>query len=57
MNDENEIIELACTRCGNKKRGTYHNLFGDLPSLAVLPKMICKCGGDITIELTGQYDG
>lgn len=56
MNDENEIIELACTKCDGNKRGTYRDLFGDLPSLIVLPKMVCKCGGDITIGLTGDYE-
>lgn len=55
MNDDNEIIELGCSCCGLKKRGTYLELFGDLPSLVVLPKMVCKCGGAITISLTGDY--
>lgn len=55
MNDENEIIELACDKCEGSKRGTYKELFGDLPSLILLPKMNCVCGGDITLELTGTY--
>ncbi len=55
MDDDNEIIELACTECNGAKRGTYHELFGDIPSLVCLPKMVCKCGGAITIDLTGEY--
>lgn len=55
MNDDNEIIELACSDCEGKKRGTYQEMFGDLLSLVLLPTMVCKCGGAITIALTGEY--
>lgn len=55
MNDDNEIVELACTQCKDSKRGTYHELFGDIPSLVGLPKMVCKCGGEITLSFTGKY--
>ncbi len=54
-NDDNEIIELSCNKCKKGKSGTYKELFGDLPSLRLLPKMECKCGGDICIGLTGKY--
>ncbi len=56
MNDDNEIIELACVKCDGKVRGTYAKLFGDIPSLVVLPKFTCKCGGEITLSLTGEYE-
>lgn len=55
MNDENEIIKLACDKCEKSKSGTYKELFGDLPSLIGLPKMNCVCGGDITLEMTNTY--
>ena len=55
MKDDNEIIKLSCVTCKKSNEGTYEELFGDLPSLTLLPKMICKCGGDITLELTGNY--
>lgn len=55
MNDDNEIIKLACDSCEKSKSGTYKDLFGDLPSIICLPKMICKCGGDITLEFTSTY--
>lgn len=56
MNDDNEIIELTCSKCPGKIRGTYQKLFGDIPSLILLPKMVCKCGGDIRLSLTGDYE-
>lgn len=49
MNDENEIIELSCKKCRKSTKGTYKELFGDLPSLVLLPKINCKCGGEITL--------
>lgn len=55
MNDEHELIELACYACDGKVRGTYKKLFGNLPSLMVMPAMKCKCGGVITIKMTGEY--
>ncbi len=58
MKDENEIIELSCGKCKASKKGTYKELFGDLLSLVGLPKMLCKlckCGGDITLNMTGIY--
>lgn len=54
-NDDNEIIELSCTKCKDKVSGTYKELFGDLPSLRCCPKLVCKCGGDICLGLTGKY--
>lgn len=54
-NDENEILELSCLKCKKSTEGTYVELFGDLPSLMGLSKMVCKCGGEICIELTGRY--
>ncbi len=54
-NDDSEIIELSCDKCEKKKSGTYKELFGDIPSLRILPKMKCTCGGDICIDLTGKY--
>lgn len=56
MTDDNEIIKFACEKCKNNEKGTYRELFGDLPSLVLLPKLVCKCGGDITIEMTGTYE-
>lgn len=56
MNDENEIIRLACEgQCKKSLEGTYKELFGDIPSLVVLPKMVCKCGGSISLDFTGRY--
>lgn len=55
MKDENEIIILACSKCKKEVKGTYKELFGDLPSLMVLPQMKCKDGGDITLDMTGVY--
>lgn len=54
-NDDNEKIELSCDKCKKSKRGTYRELFGDFWSLRLLPKMMCKCGGEICISLTGEY--
>lgn len=54
-NDDNEILELSCDKCKKKKAGTYEELFGDLPSLRLSPKMMCKCGGKICIGFTGKY--
>ena len=55
MKDDNEIIKLSCDKCLVSKSGTYKELFGDLLSLVGLPKMVCKCGGDICLEMTGLY--
>ena len=55
MKDDNEIIELTCDKCEKKKSGTYQELFGNLSSLMLLPKMVCKCGGDICVGFTGRY--
>lgn len=55
MNDNNEIIKLSCNECKVSKEGTYEELFGGLPNLRIAPKMKCKCGGDITLEMTGAY--
>ena len=55
VNDDNEIIKLGCEQCKQSKSGTYKELFGDLPSLMLLPKFVCKCGGDICLDLTGTY--
>lgn len=58
MNDENEIIKLACMifGCDRQIEGTYKELFGDIPNLALLPKFACsECGGEIGLEMTGRY--
>jgi len=55
MNEDNEIIRLSCIKCGKTKEGTYKKLFGDLPGLRCLPKMKCKCGGEICIELLNGH--
>ena len=58
MNDENEIIKLACGTLDCKKsiEGTYKELFGGIPSLILLPKMFCSvCGGEIELTMTGKY--
>ena len=55
MNDENEIIELSCSSCKKSISGTYKELFGDIPSIVCLPKLKCKCGGDVCLHLTGKY--
>lgn len=56
MNDENEIIKLTCAKCKASIEGTYKELFGGIPSLALLPKFVCgKCGGDIELDMTGKY--
>lgn len=55
MNDSNEILKLSCDKCKKFVRGTYTELFGNLPSLRAIPKMVCKCGGNICIEFTGKY--
>lgn len=49
-NDDNEILELACPKCKKSKKGTYKELFGDLPSLRLLPTLQCtQC--KVTLEL------
>lgn len=56
MNDENEIIRLSCEKCKESCEGTYKELFGGIPSLKLLPKMVCKeCGRDIELDMTGEY--
>jgi len=55
VNDELEILKLTCEKCGGSKSGTYEELFGDTPSLVRLLKIVCKCGGDVCLELTGEY--
>lgn len=58
LNDESEIIKLSCAslNCGRSVEGTYKELFGGIPSLSLLPKMVCnKCGGDIELDMTGRY--
>lgn len=59
MNDENEVIKLSCANvetCGKSIEGTYKDLFGGLPSLRLLPKMVCsECGGDIELQMTGNF--
>ncbi len=54
-NDDSEIIELSCNTCKKSKKGTYKELFGDLLSLTLLPKLTCKCGGVIATGFTGKY--
>lgn len=56
MNDENEIIKFGCDKCKIFKEGTYKELFGDLPSLALLPKLVCsECKSTLCLEMTGRY--
>lgn len=56
MNDENEIIKLSCAKCKASIEGTYKELFGGIPSLALLPKFVCsECGGDIELDITGKF--
>lgn len=55
MNDESEIIKLSCERCKKVYEGTFTDLFGDIHSLIGLPKIKCKCGGVIILEMTGVY--
>lgn len=55
MKDENEIIKLFCEECKKSKSGTYKELFGDIPSLIGMPEIKCKCGGDICLQMTGEY--
>ena len=58
MNDEHEIIILECGTLDCKKliEGTYKELFGGLPSLTLLPRMVCsECGGTIELTMTGKY--
>lgn len=55
MNDENEIIKLSCVDCGESIEGTYYELFGGIPNLMLLPKFVCKCGGCISLDMTGKY--
>ena len=45
-----EIIKLSCDKCKDSAQGTYEELFGDIPSLIGLPKLVCKCGGSICLE-------
>lgn len=45
-----EIMGLSCSKCSKRVEGTYEELFGDLPSLQLLPKLTCTCGGNIIIE-------
>ena len=63
MSDENEIIRLSCSvgateLCSKaQKEGTYKELFGGIPNLRLLPKLVCsECGGDIVLEMTGKYE-
>jgi len=57
MNDENEIIKFGCDKCKLFKEGTFKELFGDIPSLVLLPKMICsKCKSILVLEMTGRYN-
>jgi hypothetical protein len=46
-----EIISLSCLKCKDRIEGTYKELFGDLPSLRLLGKLVCKCGGEIVLGL------
>lgn len=55
MNDDNEIIELECDSCGGSIKGTYFQLFGDLPSIVCLPELICTCGGSVSLSFTGHH--
>jgi hypothetical protein len=56
MNDENEIIKFGCDTCKIFKEGTFKELFGDLPNLMLLPKLICsKCKNTLCLEMTGKY--
>ena len=55
MNDEDEIIELSCNSCERTISGTYKELFGNISSIACLPRIKCKCGGSICLDLTGGY--
>lgn len=50
-NDDNELIEILCDKCGAKKTGTYKELFGNCPSLLLQPKLRCRCGGNICIGI------
>ena len=52
---DNEILELSCSQCEKNRQGTYQELFGDLPSLRLLPKLECTCGGDIRLGFTGKF--
>lgn len=46
-----EIIKLACPKCKESRTGTYKELFGDILSLRLLPKLVCKqC--EVTLELS-----
>ncbi len=51
MSDDSEVLVLTCDKCISSRQGTYEQLFGDLPSLRLLPPLKCKCGGDIILEI------
>lgn len=47
---DTKIIRISCPKCKNEVRGTYKELFGDIPSLTLLPRLECKqC--EVTLEL------
>ncbi len=51
MNTTDELMRISCPKCKECKDGTYKELFGDLPSLRLLPKLICKkCKAQLVIE-------
>ena len=49
--DESEKLRISCPKCKNKREGTYKELFGDIPSLTLLPKITCKkCKVQLVLE-------
>lgn len=53
--DDKEIIKLSCLDCGESCEGTFEELFGDIPSLIGARRMLCKCRGEICLEMTERY--
>ncbi len=47
----NEIIEFSCSKCKAIKRENARRFFEKIPSLLLLPKLMCKCGGEIVVTI------
>ena len=49
---EGELIVFSCPKCKISREESAKEFFSEIPSLLLLPKIVCKrCGTQIVVEL------
>ena len=48
---ETEVLVFSCLKCKEFKETSAREFFEKVPSLMLLPKLVCKCGGEIAVGI------